>query len=231
MPDYSFAFQPIVDVERGAVVAYEAFARRRGDRSSAHLMRALPTDAIHRFDDECRVAAMTVAERLGIRHRLHVNCFLPEQAETQLSLEQTAAAALRLGYQRGRLVLENKADEIIDRPEAYAARMQPLRDQGLKLALSEIGASSAGLNLVAAIRPDIVKLSRKTVHGVGKDGRQQRFVPQAVQLCRNLGIAVIAECVETLEQYRWLRNAGVHLFQGNLFAAPAFEAAPPARLP
>jgi blue light- and temperature-responsive anti-repressor len=47
----------------------------------------------------------------------------------------------------------------------------------------------------------------------------------------NFGIDVIAEGVETMEEYKWLANAGMRLFQGYLFAKPAFEAFPPVRYP
>jgi EAL domain-containing protein (putative c-di-GMP-specific phosphodiesterase class I) len=46
-----------------------------------------------------------------------------------------------------------------------------------------------------------------------------------------LGIDVIAEGVETVEEYQWLANEGVRLFQGYLFAKPAFESFPPIHYP
>jgi len=231
MPRYSFAFQPIVDAARGAVVGYEAFVRGDRDESAAPILRAVPSGSIHEFDDACRATAMRVAARLGIRLRLHINCFVSELAQAQASLERTVATARTLGYDDGRLVLEIKADEMVERPEVYARRMMPLRALGLGVALSEIGAGLAGANLLAALRPDFVKLSRKTVRGVSTDARLQRFVSQMVQSCGDLDIGIIAECVETTEQYRCLRSAGIEQFQGNLFAPPAFEAAPPALLP
>jgi blue light- and temperature-responsive anti-repressor len=56
------------------------------------------------------------------------------------------------------------------------------------------------------------------------------FVPLA-KSPTNFGIDVIAEGVETMEEYKWLANAGMRLFQGYLFAKPAFEAFPPVRYP
>jgi blue light- and temperature-responsive anti-repressor len=41
--------------------------------------------------------------------------------------------------------------------------------------------------------------------------------------CEDLGVDVIAEGVETIEEYRWLRQQGIRLFQGSLIAKPAFE--------
>ena len=61
--------------------------------------------------------------------------------------------------------------------------------------------------------------------------RLRELVPKLVQTCRTLGVGVIAEAVETVDEYHWLRNAGVEQFRGNLFAPPTFEAVPPAQLP
>ncbi len=231
LPGYSFAFQPIVDVRHRCVVAYEAFVRGRRDGNAAPILRAVPPNEIHRFDDECRTAAMRTAARLRIGQRLHINSFVSEDADAQAALARTLSTAQALGFDGGRLVLESKVDEIVERPEAYARRMQPLRELGMGLALSEIGGGLAGANLVAAIRPDYVKLGRRTALGTHVDARLRELVPKLVQTCRTLGVGVIAEAVETVDEYHWLRNAGVEQFQGNLFAPPTFEAVPPAQLP
>ena len=52
-----------------------------------------------------------------------------------------------------------------------------------------------------------------------------------LQVCRDLGIELIAEGIESHEEYLWLRDQGVDLFQGYLFAHPAFEALPVAQFP
>jgi EAL domain-containing protein (putative c-di-GMP-specific phosphodiesterase class I) len=51
------------------------------------------------------------------------------------------------------------------------------------------------------------------------------------QACNDLGIDVIAEGVETLEEYYWFEDEGVTLFQGYLFARPGFEALPSPSFP
>jgi EAL domain-containing protein (putative c-di-GMP-specific phosphodiesterase class I) len=47
-----------------------------------------------------------------------------------------------------------------------------------------------------------------------------------MQVCNELSIKIIAECVETREEYLWLKNAGITLFQGYYFARPGFECLP-----
>ena len=61
---------------------------------------------------------------------------------------------------------------------------------------------------------------RREAGAAGKDVRGIK------QVCDELGIQIIAECVETREEYHWLRDAGINLFQGYYFAKPGFETLP-----
>jgi len=69
------------------------------------------------------------------------------------------------------------------------------------------------------------------VRGIERHGPRQSIVRAIGQACLELGIDVIAEGVRTMEEYRWLGIAGMRLFQGYLFAKPAFEAFPLVQYP
>ncbi len=63
----------------------------------------------------------------------------------------------------------------------------------------------------------------KLVRGIDGHGPRQAIVRAVIQVCDDLGIEVIAEGVETREEFAWFQIAGVRLFQGYLFGRPAFE--------
>ena len=67
---------------------------------------------------------------------------------------------------------------------------------------------------------DIVKIDRSFVQGMDKDHRRAELVRTAVQLARNLELAVIAEGVETVEELHRLQEMGCDLLQGFLFSKP-----------
>jgi len=71
----------------------------------------------------------------------------------------------------------------------------------------------------------------KLVTGIEHDGPRQAIVRAVCMVCEDIGIDVIAEGVQTVAEYAWLANEGIRLFQGFLFAKPAFEAFPPVHYP
>jgi EAL domain-containing protein (putative c-di-GMP-specific phosphodiesterase class I) len=69
----------------------------------------------------------------------------------------------------------------------------------------------------------VIKLDMNLVRSIESRGPRQSIVRAIHQVCDDLGIDVIAEGVETAAELDWFRQQGIHLFQGYLFARPAFE--------
>jgi EAL domain-containing protein (putative c-di-GMP-specific phosphodiesterase class I) len=97
------------------------------------------------------------------------------------------------------------------------------RKLGIKTAIDDFGAGYAGLNLLARFQPDIVKIDIDLVRGVDAMPLKQIIVASIVDLCRKLGIAPLAEGVETPSERDFLASLGIDLMQGFLFARPAFK--------
>ena len=93
-------------------------------------------------------------------------------------------------------------------------------------AIDDFGAGYAGLNLLADWQPDIIKLDMSLTRGIDSDRVRRALVTGIISICKVLSIRVIAEGVETIEEYVTLANEGVTLFQGFLFARPGFESLP-----
>ncbi|MCA8967581.1 MAG: EAL domain-containing protein, partial [Planctomycetes bacterium] len=94
-------------------------------------------------------------------------------------------------------------------------------------AIDDFGAGWSSLDLLADFQPDCVKVDRALISDIGDDRAKQAIVRGVVGVCRELGIVPLAEGVETAAEFDWLRGAGFDLFQGFLFARPAFRALPP----
>jgi EAL domain-containing protein (putative c-di-GMP-specific phosphodiesterase class I) len=101
-----------------------------------------------------------------------------------------------------------------------AARVARLRGMGFRIGLDDLGAGDAGLNVFASIDPEYVKLDRELVRDVHRHPRKLTLVASLISLCRQLGVKVIAEGVETPEERDALLGTGCDLFQGFLFARP-----------
>jgi EAL domain-containing protein (putative c-di-GMP-specific phosphodiesterase class I) len=98
------------------------------------------------------------------------------------------------------------------------------RAYGFQTAIDDFGTGYAGLSMLAEYQPNYIKLDRHLIAGIDTHHVKQTIVKGVRGICRQLGIGIVAEGVETLGEYHWLRRAGIRLFQGYYFARPAFEA-------
>jgi EAL domain-containing protein (putative c-di-GMP-specific phosphodiesterase class I) len=96
-----------------------------------------------------------------------------------------------------------------------------LRQIGFRIALDDLGAGYAGLNTFTQLEPDFVKLDRALVSGVDASTRKRSVVRSMLRLCgEELGIHVVGEGVETVDERDALASDGCVLLQGYLFARP-----------
>jgi EAL domain-containing protein (putative c-di-GMP-specific phosphodiesterase class I) len=227
-PSFTFAFQPIVDVVKREVFSYEALLRGPHNEPAYQILKQVSADILNLLDDEARVGAIVLATQLGIACHLNLNCLPQSLHSAEASIRSTLAAATENHLPIERIILEVTEGEVILDQARFADFINQYRGLGLKVAIDDFGAGYSGLNLLANFQPDQIKLDMTLVRGVES---RQAIVRALGQVCHELGIDVIAEGVETMEEYKWLANAGMRLFQGYLFAKPAFEAFPPVQYP
>jgi blue light- and temperature-responsive anti-repressor len=230
-PAFSYAFQPIVDTVAREVYSYEALIRGRANEPAFRVLELVPNDLKHQFDQDSRIQAITLAARIGLKCNLNLN-FLPRSLELCAdSIGNTCKAAADSCLPLERIILEVTEGEVIDDHTHFAALLNEYRGMGIKLAIDDFGAGYSGLNLLAEFQPDHVKIDMNLVRGIERHGPRQAIVRGIAQVCGDLGIDVIAEGVETLQEFRWFEDHGVRLFQGYFFAKPAFEKFPPVLYP
>jgi blue light- and temperature-responsive anti-repressor len=230
-PGYSYAYQPIVDIDARQIISYEALIRGpRGEPAGQVFARVRPEET-HSFDTESRVTAIRLAARLGIACDLNLN-FLPQSLfASRHSIESVLQTADEVHLPIEQIVVEVTEGEVIDDHARFAQLINTYRGIGLKVAIDDFGAGYSGLNLLAEFQPDQIKIDMALVRGIQGNGARQAIVRAIAGACLDLGIDVIAEGIETREEFRWFASEGVHLFQGYYFAKPGFEHLPPAAWP
>ncbi len=223
---FTFAFQPIVDVVQQRVVSYEALLRGGNNEPAGKVLKQVPPEMMASFDETLRGEAVQMAARLGLDCSINLN-FLPKNIETtHNSLCQTLQTAKQHGISADRIVLEIVESEIIHDLARFVENVNTCRYTGIRVAIDDFGAGYAGLNLLADFQPDLIKLDMHLVRDIDKKGPRQAIARGIIRTCMDLGIDIIAEGVERVGEYCWLRDEGISLFQGRLFAAPGFERLP-----
>jgi EAL domain-containing protein (putative c-di-GMP-specific phosphodiesterase class I) len=108
--------------------------------------------------------------------------------------------------------------------------LQSLHEMGFRLALDDFGTGYSSLSRLRQLPFSTLKIDKSFVDGVAEDSDDRTIVLSTMQLARNLGIAPLAEGVETWPQRSFLVDHGCSLGQGYLFCPPLAPEALTARL-
>jgi len=222
--DFTMAFQPIVNINSSEIFAYEALARGVNNETAGEVFKHVNAGNQYRFDQVCRVKAVKLASELSMPTLLSIN-FMPNAVyRPELCIRTTLDAAERYHFPIERIIFEfTEAEAVVDITHLRSI-VEHYRVQGFKTAIDDFGAGFAGLNLLAEIKTDLVKLDMALLRDIDTDPRRQIIVKHAVRMCRELGVEIIAEGIETYEELSVLRDLGVELLQGYYLARPAFQA-------
>jgi EAL domain-containing protein (putative c-di-GMP-specific phosphodiesterase class I) len=224
--DFTMAFQPIVNVRTREVFAFEALVRGLRDEPASAVFAHVNEGNRYRFDQACRVKAVKLAAELGMRAMLSIN-FMPNAVyRPELCIRTTLEAAETWGFPIDRIMFEITEGERVEDLPHLRGIVEHYRQRGFKTAIDDFGAGYAGLNLLAEIRTDLLKLDMALIRDIDRDPVRQAIIRGIVQVCADLDTTVIAEGIETRAELQTLRHFGIELFQGYLFARPAFEALP-----
>ena len=222
----SMAFQPIVDVNAGAVFAHEALVRGEGGESAGSVFAHVNEDNLYQFDQACRVRAIEFAARLEMPTRLSIN-FMPNAVyRPEACIQTTLKAAAEFGFPVERIIFEvTEAEKVTDQGHLRDIVLH-YQQCGFLTAIDDFGAGYSGLNLLADFVPDYVKLDMALVRDIDRNPTRQAIVRGLMTMLEELEVGVIAEGVESREEFACLSDLGISLFQGYLFARPGFETLP-----
>jgi EAL domain-containing protein (putative c-di-GMP-specific phosphodiesterase class I) len=217
------AYQPIVSWANRSAYGYEALVRS-SEPSLPHpgalfgaaekLKRGRELGRMIRS----KCAQMSLPDGVNMFVNLHADDLLDEE----LFDPETAFSKAAQG-----IVLEITERAQLEGVKDAEGRIARLRALGFRIAVDDIGAGYSGLNSFALLKPDIVKLDMALVRDIDRDPVKRRLAGAVITLCRDLGILVVSEGVETVGECETLREIGSHLLQGYLFGRPAAVPAAP----
>ncbi|HEX8272308.1 MAG TPA: EAL domain-containing protein [Longimicrobiaceae bacterium] len=220
-------FQPIVSArEPGEVAAYECLVRGRGEDGATVFPDRLfavarSADLLFHLDREARLTAIRESEAFGVRVPVFINFNPTSIYDPAFCLRTTIAAARATRRTPADFVFEVVESDDVGDTGHLLRILDTYREAGFRVALDDLGAGYASLNLLSTLRPDFVKFDRELVQGVGGDPYKGAVLGKLLEMAAELGVRTIAEGVETEEEWRWLRDRGVDYVQGYLFARPA----------
>ncbi|MBU2893117.1 GGDEF domain-containing protein [Colwellia sp. D2M02] len=217
-------FQPIYATNANDVYGYEALIRGPSD-SPLHNPQAL-FDAAFEFgllselELVCRRISIARFVALALKGKLFLNVspmvFLQEDHPQGATLSYLAEHDL----QPEQVVIELSEKYPIESPELLQRALMHYRDLGFQIAVDDLGAGYAGLKLWSEVNPNFVKIDRYFINQCHQDPIKREFIKSIISLGRSINAQVIAEGIETVEEFEQLQEFGMNLYQGFLFARP-----------
>jgi predicted signal transduction protein with EAL and GGDEF domain len=229
-------YQPLVDLETGAITGVEALVRwRHPDKGVIPPLEFIPIAEEAGLiiplgnwvlEEACRQAR--VWQREGVAPlRMSVNLSADQFQKGNLPA-QLVQVLRRTGLSADCLLLEITESVVMGEAEAAVAVMEDVHRLGVGLALDDFGQGYSSLSYLKRFPLDCVKVDKLFVDGIVSNRGDQAIVQSVVAMARALGIKVTAEGIEHAEQLEWLQVLGVDDGQGYHFARPVDPSAIPA---
>lgn len=222
-------FQPVYDAANRCVFGYEALVRGPLD-SPLHLPNALlPAAArcgrLFELDLVCRELAIRRFQQLGLPGRLFLNVNPLSLVEPTFRPGETLRLLQEVRLSPQRVVIELTEQQVLSDYATLKTAVRHYLAEGFHIAIDDLGAGYAGLRLWSELKPSYVKLDQHFVRGIGGDEVKREFVRFILNIAAYLDCTVVAEGIETRDEYDTLRGLKVPLHQGYYLARPAAEPA------
>lgn len=210
------AYQPIVALGGGQLIAVEALARFP-DTLAPTPDRWFAQAAALGLGVELELLAVTNAARA--LPRLPGEIALTINASAATILDPRLPAALNAASP-GRIVLELTEHVPVDDYRRLRDRLHQLRRDGLRLAVDDTGAGFANLEHIVHLAPELIKLDRVFARTIDRDPARRAVAQAMLSLAGDIGAEVIAEGIETRAELETIRALGIPYGQGYLLSRP-----------
>jgi len=212
------AMHPILNARSREVFGYEALLRS-GEPSLPHPGAVIEAaERLGQLDTLGRIVRERASQPFmasGCKAHLFVNLHVTDLLDPELLSPYSPLARMA-----SQVVLEITERSSLDRVPDVRSRIAALREIGYRIAVDDLGAGYAGLTSFALLEPDFVKLDMSLVRGIDSNVTKQKVVRSMTSLCREMGMKVVAEGVETPAECDTLVALDCALLQGFLFAKP-----------
>lgn len=227
--------QPILDLTTGTVSGFEALMRWRRDDGSV----VSPAEFIPIAEDSGLIMSLGAWALLEATSQLRTwiddgTCSPGSTMSVNVSPQQLVgdefSAIVREALQRSKLPaanlwLEVTESTMIDDPEQTLRTLDQLHELGVRVALDDFGTGYSSLSLLQRFPLQRIKIDRAFVHNVANDSHDRALVRTILAMGASLGLEVVAEGVETIQQLDVLTQLGCAHVQGYLISRPVHATA------
>jgi len=225
--------QPIVDFNSQSIYGYESLIRGPAESPLHNPMTLFDTaktlGRVNELDLLCRKSGIKAFKKNELSGKLFLNttpqALIDPNYRTGLTLKYLDS----LGVDPKNVVIELTEHHPMTDCSIMTAALDHYRSMGFEFAIDDLGTGYSGLRRWSELRPEYVKIDRHFIQNIHCDHVKQSFVRSIIDIASGLNCKVIAEGIESREEYQTLSEIGIRLGQGYYFSRP--HATPPQTLP
>jgi len=223
-------YQPVISLVTHRIVGFEALIRwnspERGFLGPDRFLNALDTTGLLNELDlwviNRAIRDFSLLKRQSQdRSPLYISVNISERTFFHPDiLEIISGVISESGLEPGNLVIEITEQSNFKAEQTVSQIMNQLRGKGIKLSLDDFGTGYSTLGYLHRFPVDYLKIDKSFIQTVGLEGENSRIIQTIVNLAEHIGMSVIAEGVETVEQLSFLREINCEFVQGFYFSRP-----------
>jgi diguanylate cyclase (GGDEF)-like protein len=223
-------YQPIFSGADGSVFGFEALARPASPTPFSKPIEmfhaAQATGSLAALDAHCM---MTALECLDItrfapsRSFLFINACPETLMNPDVSFRAVNEKLQRLSLPPERIILEINEESAVSNYELFCSSLKDLRQQGFKIAIDDFGSGYAGLKMLSTIEPDFLKIDRHFIKDIDRAIIKFNLVDAIATACNRIGIHIVAEGLERIEELEIIHDLGIEFLQGYVLGRPSAE--------
>lgn len=212
--------QPIVNLVDGRIASREMLVRGPEGplKSPDNLFRyCQEMDILTAVDLRCLKKCSAAAEAMTALNDYHVNIMPATLLQTP---PEELIRVLRGAGGTAQCCLEISEQQLLGDAEVLVPAVRILQKAGVRIAIDDVGFGNSCLEGLIVLRPQIMKVDKKMVQGLATDAGMRFSLCRLLKVAEALGADVVAEGIETGEDYQALLELGVKYGQGYLFGRP-----------
>jgi blue light- and temperature-responsive anti-repressor len=206
-----YQFHPIMDVSSNQSIAHEIIICKNGvqinDESSNYTINDL---------ENYYTLAIDKLKKSKFNSSIFINLIADDTNNSRAAIQAIIDAAGSHGMNPNQIILEIDHEKLIGDVAHFAVMIEEFRGLGLSISIAHFGAGKAGLTLLETMQPNFISLNKNLVLDVHTNGQRQAIVRGVIQTCNDLGIDLIVRHASNPEDYDWLKDEGISLFQATV---------------
>jgi EAL domain-containing protein (putative c-di-GMP-specific phosphodiesterase class I) len=217
-------YQPVLDSHDGRVFGYEALVRGPSN-SPLHaplplIRAATKAGRLFELDLVCRELAIRRFRELELPGKLFLNVSPLSLMEPTFKPGETLRLLNEVGLTPRQVIIELTEQQPLEDYAVLKGAVAHYTEAGFQIAIDDLGAGYAGLRLWSELRPAFVKIDHHFIENISTDAVKREFVRSIHEMAVRLGCRVVAEGIETEDDFRAVQELGVKLHQGYHLGRP-----------